>query len=113
MDIKNVELALEALKSGKIILVMDDESRENEGDLICSAEAATKENVNFMACYAKGLICMPMSEEIAAKLAKDLGINCYENRILTLASQITTKLLLQFPLITFLPQPEFLLRKEG
>lgn len=69
MDIKNVELALEALKSGKIILVMDDESRENEGDLICSAEAATKENVNFMACYAKGLICMPMSEEIAAKLA--------------------------------------------
>ena len=49
-------------------LVMDDKERENEGDLICSAEAATTENVNFMASYAKGLICMPMSAEIAEKL---------------------------------------------
>ena len=47
---------------------MDDKERENEGDLICSAEAATTENVNFMASYAKGLICMPMSAEIAEKL---------------------------------------------
>ena len=59
-----VEEALEDLKNGKIILVADDEDRDNEGDMICAAEFATTENVNFMATHAKGLICMPMSEEI-------------------------------------------------
>ena len=54
-----VEEALEDLKKGKLILVTDDEDRENEGDLICAAEFATTENVNFMATHAKGLICMP------------------------------------------------------
>ena len=63
-----VEEALEDLKNGKIILVADDEDRENEGDMICAAEFATTENVNFMATYAKGLICMPMSEEICRRL---------------------------------------------
>lgn len=56
--------AMEALKQGQIILVTDDESRENEGDFICAAEFATTENLNFMATYGKGLICMPMSEKI-------------------------------------------------
>mgnify|MGYP001378548910 FL=1 len=55
-----VEQALEELKKGKIILVTDDEDRENEGDFICAAEFATTENLNFMATYGKGLICMPM-----------------------------------------------------
>ncbi|MCR5196623.1 MAG: bifunctional 3,4-dihydroxy-2-butanone-4-phosphate synthase/GTP cyclohydrolase II [Pseudobutyrivibrio sp.] len=64
-----VEKALEDLKAGKMILVIDDENRENEGDLICAAEFATTENVNFMASKAKGLICMPMS----SKIADDLG----------------------------------------
>lgn len=68
MDYRKIENALKALKEGKIILVTDDEDRENEGDLICSAEAATTENVNFMATYAKGLICMPMSQAIADRL---------------------------------------------
>ena len=54
-----VEQALEELKKGKIILVTDDEDRENEGDFICAAEFATTENLNFMATYGKGLICMP------------------------------------------------------
>ena len=63
-----VEEALEDLKNGKIILVADDEDRENEGDMICAAEFATTENVNFMATYAKGLICMPMSEETCRRL---------------------------------------------
>lgn len=63
-----VEEALENLKNGKIILVADDEDRENEGDMICAAEFATTENVNFMATHAKGLICMPMSEEICRRL---------------------------------------------
>lgn len=63
-----VEEALEELRMGRMIIVTDDEDRENEGDLICAAEFATTENVNFMAMYAKGLICMPMSRELAEKL---------------------------------------------
>lgn len=63
-----VEEALEDLRKGKIVLVSDNEDRENEGDLICAAEFATTENVNFMASYGKGLICMPMSKEIVTKL---------------------------------------------
>lgn len=67
-EIGTVEQALEDLRAGKIILVIDDPDRENEGDLICAAEFATQENVNFMACHAKGLICMPMSRELCQKL---------------------------------------------
>lgn len=63
-----IEEALQDLREGKIIIVTDDEDRENEGDFICAAEFATTENVNFMATYAKGLICMPMSKEICEKL---------------------------------------------
>ena len=63
-----VEEALEELKNGNIILVTDNEDRENEGDFICAAEFATTENINFMATHAKGLICRPMSAELAAKL---------------------------------------------
>lgn len=61
--------AIEDLKAGKMIIVTDDPNRENEGDLICAAEFATTGNVNFMATYGKGLICMPMSKKIANKLA--------------------------------------------
>ena len=64
----SVEETLEALRNGEIVLVTDDESRENEGDMICAAQFATTENVKFMAVNAKGLICMPMSEEICRKL---------------------------------------------
>lgn len=60
--------ALEALKNGEIILVSDDEDRENEGDFICAAEFATTENINFMAIHGKGLICMPMSKEYVERL---------------------------------------------
>lgn len=60
--------ALEALKQGKIIMCTDDPDRENEGDFICAAEFATTENMNFMAKYGRGLICTPMSSEIAHKL---------------------------------------------
>ena len=63
----SIEDALRDLRLGKIIMVTDDENRENEGDLICAAEFATGENINFMACNAKGLICMPISEEIAER----------------------------------------------
>lgn len=63
-----VEEVVEDLKDGKLILVTDDENRENEGDLICAAEFATVENINFMASHAKGLICMPMNQEFCNKL---------------------------------------------
>ena len=63
-----IEEALQALRNGEVILVTDDEDRENEGDLICAAEFATTENVNFMASQAKGLICMPMSKAFTQKL---------------------------------------------
>ena len=68
MQFNTVEEALEELRNGKIILVTDDPDRENEGDFICAAEFATTENINFMACYGKGLICIPMSEEYVRKL---------------------------------------------
>ena len=67
-EYNTVEEALEELRQGKIILVTDDPDRENEGDMICAAEFATQENVNFMAKYAKGLICMPMNQQLADKL---------------------------------------------
>ena len=73
--IGTVEEALQDLRDGKVILVIDDPERENEGDLICAAEFATQENVNFMACEAKGLICMPMSGELCDKLGLDQMVN--------------------------------------
>ena len=67
-DFATIEEALDALRAGTNILVIDDPDRENEGDIICAAQFATTENVNFMATYAKGLICMPMSGEYCDKL---------------------------------------------
>ena len=67
-DFNTVEEALEELRQGRIILVTDDEDRENEGDFICAAEYATTGNVNFMATHGKGLICMPMGESLCQKL---------------------------------------------
>ncbi len=67
-EFNTIEEALEELRNGKNILVIDDPDRENEGDIICAAEFATTENVNFMASYAKGLICMPMSSEYCSRL---------------------------------------------
>ena len=63
-----VEDCMDALKRGEIIRVTDDADRENEGDCICAAEFATRENVNFMATYARGLICMPMSRDWCRRL---------------------------------------------
>ncbi len=64
----SIEEAIAELQQGKIILVTDDEDRENEGDFICAAEFATTANVNFMAVHGKGLICMPMGKELVEKL---------------------------------------------
>ncbi len=63
-----IEDILEDLRQGKNVVMIDDEDRENEGDVICAAQFATLENVNFMAKWARGLICMPMSAEFVRKL---------------------------------------------
>lgn len=70
-EIATIEEALQDLREGKLILVIDDPERENEGDLICAAQFATTENVNKMASLAKGLICMPMSADMTKKLGLD------------------------------------------
>ena len=68
IEYNSIPEALEDLRAGKIILVSDSEDRENEGDMICAAEFATTENINFIATHAKGLICTPMSQELADRL---------------------------------------------
>ena len=62
------EEAIEEIRLGRLVIVVDDEDRENEGDLICAAQAATAESVNFMARFGRGLICVPMEEERLAEL---------------------------------------------
>lgn len=64
----SIEQALETLKAGKMIILMDDEDRENEGDLVMAAEYATPEAINFMSRFGCGLICLPMAEELIDKL---------------------------------------------
>lgn len=63
-----IEEALEDLKDGKLILCTDDPDRENEGDFICAGQFATTENINFMAVHGKGLICMPVGEDVCKRL---------------------------------------------
>jgi 3,4-dihydroxy 2-butanone 4-phosphate synthase/GTP cyclohydrolase II len=78
-DIKldTIEQAIEDVKNGKVIIVVDDEDRENEGDFICAAECITPEIVNFMATHGRGLICAPLIEDRCEALGLDLmvGIN--------------------------------------
>ena len=63
----SIEEILEDIRAGKPVVILDDDKRENEGDIIFAAEHATTENVNFMAKYARGLICMPMAESYSDK----------------------------------------------
>lgn len=66
--ISNIEAALEDLKKGKMIILVDDEDRENEGDLIIAADKVTPEHINFMTTHGRGLICLPMSEMLIRRL---------------------------------------------
>ena len=63
-----IEQAIAALKVGRMIMLLDDENRENEGDLVIAAEHATSEAINFMSRFGRGLICLPMSEELIDEL---------------------------------------------
>jgi len=71
----SIEDAIKAIARGEIIVVVDDEDRENEGDLICAAEAATPEIINFMAKYGRGLICLPLDAETVERLNLPLMVS--------------------------------------
>ena len=75
MSFHTIEEALSALKSGEIIIVVDDEDRENEGDLVVLAEKATPEAINFMITHGRGLVCVPMTEERVQELDLSLMVN--------------------------------------
>lgn len=75
-DIKldTIEEAIEEIKNGKVIIVVDDEDRENEGDFVCAAECVTPEIINFMATHGRGLICAPLIEDRCEELSLDLMV---------------------------------------
>jgi 3,4-dihydroxy 2-butanone 4-phosphate synthase/GTP cyclohydrolase II len=77
IKLNTIDEAIEDIKQGKLLIVVDDEDRENEGDFICSAELITPEIVNFMAKHGRGVICAPLTEERCEELELDLmvGIN--------------------------------------
>lgn len=77
IELDTIEQALEDIKNGKVIIVVDDEDRENEGDFICAAECITPEIVNFMATHGRGLICAPLIEDRCEELGLELmvGVN--------------------------------------
>ncbi|MDC0336225.1 3,4-dihydroxy-2-butanone-4-phosphate synthase, partial [Pseudodesulfovibrio sp.] len=72
MALCKIEDAIEDIRQGKMVIMVDDEDRENEGDLVCAAEAVTPEIINFMATHGRGLICLPMSNDMADKLGLEL-----------------------------------------
>lgn len=74
IQLDSIESAIEDIKAGKIVIVVDDEDRENEGDFICAAECVTPEIVNFMATHGRGLICTAVVEDRCEELGLDLMV---------------------------------------
>ena len=70
-----IEDAIEVFINGDMLVVVDDEDRENEGDLVCAAETITPEKINFMAKHGRGLICLPLDAEIVKRLNIPLMVN--------------------------------------
>jgi len=75
IQLNSIEEAIADIRAGKIIIVVDDEDRENEGDFICAAETVTPDIINFMATHGRGLICTPLEEKRAEELGLDLMVN--------------------------------------
>jgi len=75
MELNTTEEIIEDLKQGKMVIIMDDEDRENEGDLVMASEKITPEAINFMARYGRGLICMTMTKEHCQRLRLPLMVN--------------------------------------
>ena len=74
IKLDTIEEAIEEIKNGRVVIVVDDEDRENEGDFICAAESITPEIVNFMATHGRGLICAPLAEDRCEELGLDLMV---------------------------------------
>ena len=74
MKFNTIEEAIKDIKEGKVVIVIDDENRENEGDFVAAAEKVTPEMINFMATHGKGLICTPLLEKRCEELGLDLMI---------------------------------------
>ena len=68
MPLHSIQQAIDALKSGGMIIVVDDEDRENEGDFVCAAESITPEQVDFMLRVGRGTLCVPVAADDAARL---------------------------------------------
>ncbi len=75
IQLNTIEEAIDAVRKGKVIIVVDDENRENEGDFIAAAELATPETINFMATHGKGLICSPLTETRCRELGLQMMVN--------------------------------------
>ena len=73
MSIATIDEVLEELREGKMVILVDDEDRENEGDLVIAAEKVTPETINFMAKYGRGLICLSLAPEIIEQLKLPLS----------------------------------------
>lgn len=82
MEFDTVESAIEGIKQGKIVIVVDDEDRENEGDFIMAAEKATPEKINFMAQYGRGLVCAPLEKKRLQELQLEQMVGEEENTAL-------------------------------
>ncbi|HCY96726.1 MAG TPA: bifunctional 3,4-dihydroxy-2-butanone-4-phosphate synthase/GTP cyclohydrolase II, partial [Polaribacter sp.] len=74
-QLNDIAAAIEDVRNGKIIIVVDDENRENEGDFLAAAEKATPEMINFMATHGRGLICAPLTEGRCAELELNMMVN--------------------------------------
>jgi 3,4-dihydroxy 2-butanone 4-phosphate synthase/GTP cyclohydrolase II len=74
MNFNKIEEAIEDIRQGKMVVVIDDEDRENEGDLVMAAEKTTPESINFMATYGRGMICAPLTKSRAEELKLDLMV---------------------------------------
>ncbi len=79
MNASKVEAAMERLRQGKMIIMVDDEDRENEGDLVCAAQFATPENINFMATHGRGLICLSLDRKQARQVGLSLMVSRERN----------------------------------
>ncbi|TNF77344.1 MAG: bifunctional 3,4-dihydroxy-2-butanone-4-phosphate synthase/GTP cyclohydrolase II, partial [Bacteroidetes bacterium] len=80
IHLDTIESAIEDIRKGKVIIVVDDENRENEGDFIAAAETVTPEMINFMATHGRGLICAPLTEQRCQEL--DLTMMVENNTVL-------------------------------
>ena len=80
MAVSKISEAIEDIRNGKMIILVDDEDRENEGDLCMAAQFVTPQAINFMARYGRGLICLTINEEIAARLKLNLMVKAKDRK---------------------------------